>query len=99
MDIRRVRADIYFMGVTGVHAQVGLSTGDAEEAAIKRTIAECSAEIVVLASSEKLGAASPFVVAPADILGTLIVPTAASRATLAPFRSLGVEIVRVPVDE
>jgi DeoR/GlpR family transcriptional regulator of sugar metabolism len=29
----RHRADIYFMGVTGVHPDAGLSTGDAEEAA------------------------------------------------------------------
>ena len=32
----RLRADLYFMGVTGVHPKAGLSTGDAEEAAVKR---------------------------------------------------------------
>ncbi|HID3582749.1 TPA: DeoR/GlpR family DNA-binding transcription regulator, partial [Serratia marcescens] len=31
-----IRADIYFMGVTGVHPTAGLSTGDLEEAYIKR---------------------------------------------------------------
>ena len=34
--IARIRADTYFMGVTGVHPEVGLTTGDPEEAAVKR---------------------------------------------------------------
>ncbi len=57
------RADLYFMGVTGVHAMAGLSTGDFEEAAVKRALLANAAETVVLASTEKLGAASPYVVA------------------------------------
>lgn len=62
--ISRVRADLFFLGVTGVHAEAGLTTGDAEEAAIKRAISRQSGETVVLASVEKLGAASPFLVLP-----------------------------------
>jgi DeoR/GlpR family transcriptional regulator of sugar metabolism len=55
-----LRPDIYFMGVTGVHAQAGFSTGDFEEAAVKRTLAEQSAETYVLASAEKINSASRF---------------------------------------
>ena len=60
--IERVRADLFFMGVTGVHPELGLTTGDAEEAAVKRAISRRAAETIVLASAEKLGAVSPFVV-------------------------------------
>lgn len=60
----RLRADLYLMGVTGVHAQAGLTTGDFEEAAVKRALHERAAETVVLASADKLGAASPFTIAP-----------------------------------
>jgi DeoR/GlpR family transcriptional regulator of sugar metabolism len=70
----RLRADIYFMGVTGVHPDAGLSTGDAEEAAVKRALHERAAETVVLASAEKLMAASPFLVAAFAELGLLVVP-------------------------
>ena len=35
---------IYFMGVTGVHAEHGLTTGDGEEAAVKRTLCRLAAE-------------------------------------------------------
>ena len=34
----RLRADAYFMGVTGVHPKEGLTTGDGEEAAVKRAL-------------------------------------------------------------
>ncbi|HMN70678.1 MAG TPA: DeoR/GlpR family DNA-binding transcription regulator [Rhodoblastus sp.] len=62
--IRKIRPDVYFMGVTGIHEDYGLTTGDPEEAAIKRAICELAAETVVLASNEKLGAVSPCLIAP-----------------------------------
>lgn len=71
--IGRFRVDTFFLGVTGVHPEAGLTTGDAEEAAVKRAIAGISAEVVVAASSEKLGAASPFVVAACGEIDVLLV--------------------------
>lgn len=57
----QLRADVSFMGVTGVHPDAGLSTGDAEEAAVKRCLHQRAAGTVVQASTEKLLAASAFV--------------------------------------
>jgi DeoR/GlpR family transcriptional regulator of sugar metabolism len=55
-----VSADLFLLGVTGVHAEHGLTTGDPEEAAMKRALAARAAETFVLASNEKLGAVSPY---------------------------------------
>jgi DeoR/GlpR family transcriptional regulator of sugar metabolism len=68
----RVNADLFLMGVTGVSAEFGLTTGDADEAVVKRTFAERSAETFVLASSEKIGAASPFLVLPLDAVSGVV---------------------------
>lgn len=95
--IRRVRADIYFMGVTGIHAEIGLSTGDAEEAMIKRTIAEASAEVAVLASSEKLGAASPFMVGPANLMTSMIVSKSAPPEVVRSLEALGIDVVTAEI--
>lgn len=92
--IRRVRADIYFMGVTGIHAEVGLTTGDPEEAAIKRALVEAAAEVVVLGSPEKLGAASPFVIAPADAANAVIVAADAPAEAVTALAALGISIIR-----
>ena len=91
--IARVHADTFFLGVTGVHEKAGLSTGDAEEAAIKRALMGAAAETVVLASSEKIGVASPHVVAPLAEASTVVVSTAAPKAVLAGWRRRGLEVV------
>jgi DeoR/GlpR family transcriptional regulator of sugar metabolism len=69
-----VRADLCFLGVTGVQAEAGLTTGDAEEAALKRVMLGAAAEVVVLATPDKLGAVSPWGVAGLDRLSRLVTP-------------------------
>jgi DeoR/GlpR family transcriptional regulator of sugar metabolism len=65
-----VTADVFLLGVTGVHHEAGLTTGDADEAAMKRALARRAADTFVLASAEKIGAASRFAVLPlTDVTG------------------------------
>jgi len=68
-----VHADTYFMGVTGVDAKNGLSTGDLEEAHIKKALSKRAADTIVLASSEKIGVASPYVIMPLDNASGIVV--------------------------
>jgi DeoR/GlpR family transcriptional regulator of sugar metabolism len=90
--IGRVRADLYFMGVTGVHPEVGLTTGDAEEAAVKRALSRQAAETVVLASREKLGAASPYLVVPLAEVDVLVVEADPPDTITSACRQLGVAL-------
>lgn len=90
--IARIHADLFFMGVTGVHPTAGLTTGDAEEAATKRALSARCAETYVLASAEKLGAASPFSVVEFSDIAGVITDSDAPQATLAQLRALGVEV-------
>lgn len=92
--IGRIRADVCFLGVTGLHPDIGLTTGDAEEAAVKRALIAAAAETIVLASSEKVGAASPYVIGPVSAAGAAIVTGAAPPETLARLAERGLEIVR-----
>jgi DeoR/GlpR family transcriptional regulator of sugar metabolism len=94
--IAAIRADAFFMGVTGVHPEMGLSTGDAEEAAIKRALSRQAAETVVLASREKLGAASPFRIMPLAAIDVLVVERDTPPESLAPYQGLGFTIVTEP---
>ena len=90
--IRRIRADYYFMGVTGIHAKIGLTTGDYEEAHVKRALSESAAETIVLASSEKLNAASPHLVVPLEDVSGMIVSKKATKRQLKPFRHMRFKI-------
>lgn len=87
-----VSADLFFLGVTGVHPVEGLTTGDPEEAAMKRALADRAADTYVLASVEKVGAASPFQVVPLERVAGVITDAPPSE-TLQQLRSRGVSVL------
>ena len=92
--ISRVRADIFFMGVTGVHPQTGLTTGDFEEASIKRALSHAAAETYVLTSAEKLNTASPYLVLGLAEVTGIITEKTVGQSALQPYEELGLTIVR-----
>ena len=93
--ISRIRADVYFMGVTGVHPTAGLSTGDLEEAHVKRALSASAAETLVLASPEKLNAASPFLIAPIREATEIVVLKDTPPEATREFERMGISVVRV----
>ena len=92
--IARIRADTYFMGVTGVHIDAGFSTGDSEEAHVKRALMQQAAETIVLASPEKFGVASAYRIAPVEGASSIVTVRALEAKAVAPFAAKGVVIIR-----
>lgn len=92
--ISRIRADIYFMGVTGIHPEAGLSTGDLEECHIKRALSARAAETHVLVTLEKVNAASPYVIAPLNEVDGVVVESRVPRNVIAQYRKAGLSVVR-----
>ncbi|MFF0392597.1 DeoR/GlpR family DNA-binding transcription regulator [Kitasatospora sp. NPDC004615] len=90
---QNVSADLCLLGVTGVHPDAGLTTGDADEAAMKRALAARAAETWILASAEKIGAASPFRVLPWDRITGLITDATPTHPALERLTADGVEIL------
>lgn len=72
--LQTLNIDLYFMGTTGIHPKLGLTTGDLEEACMKRNISKRSAETYVLASPEKLGKVSAYGILPLTEISGLILP-------------------------
>ena len=92
--IARIRADLFFMGVTGIHPDAGLTTGDLEEAHIKRALSASAAETHVLLTAEKINAASPYLIAPLSDIDGIVVDAGISQETLEPYERLGLSIIR-----
>lgn len=90
---QNVSADLCLLGVTGVHPEVGLTTGDAEEAAMKRALSARAADTYILASSEKIGTASRYRVLPWDKISGLITDADPHDALIEQLRALGVEVL------
>ncbi|MFD4903638.1 DeoR/GlpR family DNA-binding transcription regulator [Kitasatospora purpeofusca] len=90
---QQVSADLCLLGVTGVHPEAGLTTADAEEAAMKRALAARAADTYILASSEKIGTASRYRVLPWEKVSGLITDADPHDAVVERVRALGVEVL------
>ena len=91
-SMSHIRADCYFMGVTGVSIIEGLSTGDLEEAHVKRALSDRAAETVVLASEEKLDVASPYVVMPLSNATGIVLDGKTSPSLVKKFKRVGLDV-------
>lgn len=91
--LRMVRADLYMLGICSLHPDIGISTNHLEEAYIKREMIARSAEVVALASPEKLNTAAPYIVGPLSELTDLITERGLSDEVLEPYRRLGIHVV------
>ncbi|HYX87935.1 MAG TPA: DeoR/GlpR family DNA-binding transcription regulator [Gaiellaceae bacterium] len=92
--VRDVRADVCVLGICSVHPGLGISGDDSEEAYLKRAMIESAADVVGLATADKLGTSSPFVIAPPTELTHLIVDRAATEEAVAPYEAIGITVVR-----
>lgn len=91
-----VSADRFLLGVTGIHETAELTTGDADEAAMKRALAARAGETFVLGSAEKVGAVSRYRVLPLDEIAGVIIDGAdeTSGATLRALEQRGVRLLK-----
>lgn len=88
-----ISADACFLGVTGVHPEAGLTTGDADEAAMKRALAARAADTYILASAEKIGTASRYRVLPWEDITALITDAAEDNPVTSELQALGVQVL------
>ncbi len=91
---RTIRADLCFLGIGSLHPEVGISTFDLEEAYVKRAMIASAAEVVAVASADKLGTAAPYIVGPLSDLTHLITERSVPNEVLAPYQALGITIMR-----
>lgn len=92
--VRRLNADLFFLGACGIDARVGATAYDPAEAEVKRAMAAASRRLAVAATRDKLGTAAPFAVAPPEAVSDLVVAADVPALSLAPFEALGVRLHR-----
>lgn len=92
--IGRLRPDLFFMGATAVDGLAGFSTGDVEEAAIKRLIHRQAHATWLLMTQEKIGMRSPVTVMPVREAAGVVIDRAVTDDETAVFGEAGVRLVR-----
>jgi DeoR/GlpR family transcriptional regulator of sugar metabolism len=91
--LQAIRADICMLGVCSLHPQGGISVPDLEEAYVKRAMIAGAAEVVALASAEKLGTAAPYIVGPIGDLTHIVTECEVPGEALAAYRAQGITII------
>src|SRR5919202_1255107 len=71
-QVRALRPDACLVGACSVDPVAGVTLREREEADVVRALLERSARRILLASADKLGTASPYVVAPMDGIDVLV---------------------------
>jgi DeoR/GlpR family transcriptional regulator of sugar metabolism len=92
--LRTIRADVVFLGVCGLHPEIGVTTDNLEERHVKAAMIDGAAEVVALADHDKLGTAMPALVAPMRAVTKLVTDAEADERALEPYRALGIEVIR-----
>jgi DeoR family transcriptional regulator of aga operon len=89
----RIRADLAFIGCSGVDAGSGITNVNLPEADLKRRMLEASARCIVVADSAKLGVTQQSRVAPIGEIETLITGAEADPGQLRRLEATGLRIV------
>jgi DeoR/GlpR family transcriptional regulator of sugar metabolism len=89
--LKRFYADVCVLGAAGVDPGIGVTELDHEVASIHRLMMERARQVMLLVDHSKLGFRAPAVVAPIDMVHTLMTDEAAAADMLARLRSCGVE--------
>lgn len=90
-----VYLDKVFLSVTGLEAERGATTLEADEALVFRKMIRQAKQIIVAADSSKLGHVSPAFICPVNEIHLLITDTGAPAATVESFERQGVRVLCV----
>nr|WP_314095446.1 DeoR/GlpR family DNA-binding transcription regulator [uncultured Shinella sp.] len=71
-QIQALSADICFLGVHGLHKDLGLTTAGYDEASIKAAMLDASAEVAAIATPDKIGTAGAYKFAPLSRIDILV---------------------------
>jgi DeoR family fructose operon transcriptional repressor len=88
-----LRVDVAFLGTNGITAEHGLTTPDADEAAVKRALVESGNRVVVLADSSKFGIETAVRFASPDEVDVLVTDDEVSPSDRRALGRAGIEIV------
>ncbi len=94
-SLRRLKADIVFLGVDGFDTQSGVSTPNLLEAQLNRLMVSIAARVVAVCDSSKFGRSSLSSIVPIGNIHAVITDKQIPKADLRALRKAGIEIALV----
>src|ERR1700761_3992994 len=91
--IRQIKADICFLGINAIDAELGITDNDWEVVQVKKAMIESARKVICLTISEKINSFMPFHVCPSDRLDMLITELPPDDPLLEPYRQKGIQVL------
>lgn len=91
--LSKIRADIFLLGVCGMHHQIGVTMPDWGESVVKRKMTEISAKTIALVTADKLNTAENYVVCSYQQIDVMLTDDSISESQLVDYQGVGVEIL------
>jgi DeoR/GlpR family transcriptional regulator of sugar metabolism len=89
-----IHADLCMLGICSLHPELGVSVPVYEESLVKRIMVSNSAEVVALATVDKLNTGAPYTVAPISDLTYIITEAETPDELLKPYEEKGITIMK-----
>lgn len=84
-QVKNINADLFFMGVNGIHPTKGLSIRNYDEAILKQTMMDSAKKTICCVIEEKLEVVESYKVADIDAIDTLITNLKPTSKKLSPY--------------
>jgi DeoR/GlpR family transcriptional regulator of sugar metabolism len=93
VKIKQIKADICFLGINAIDAELGITDNDWEVVQVKKAMIESAQRVICLTIAEKMNTCQPFHVCPVSGIDTLITELSPDDPLLEPYRQKGVKIL------
>jgi DeoR/GlpR family transcriptional regulator of sugar metabolism len=90
--LSKIRADIFLLGVCGIHHQIGVTMPDWGESVVKRKMAEISAKTIALVTADKINTAENYVICSYQQIDVMLTDDSISETQLIDYKGVGVEV-------
>jgi DeoR/GlpR family transcriptional regulator of sugar metabolism len=91
--LSKIRADIFLLGVCGMHHKIGITMPDWGESVVKRKMAEVSEKIIALVTADKLNTAENYVVCSYQQIDVMLTDDTIDESQLVDYQDLGVDVL------
>lgn len=91
--LSKIRADIFLLGVCGMHHKIGITMPDWGESVVKRKMAEVSGKVIALVTADKLNTAENYVVCSYQQIDVMLADDTISESQLVDYQGMGVVVL------
>ena len=91
--LSKIRADIFLLGVCGMHHNIGVTMPDWGESVVKRKMVEISEKVIALVTADKLNTAESYVVCSYQQIDVMLVDDTITDFQLTDYQGIGVEVL------